>query len=121
MYNSREKGKFGEDAALDYLIKNGYTVLDRNYRTRYGEIDIIARDESYISFIEVKSRKDFTMGLPCEAVNSLKQRKIVRMALLYIAQNNLPNENFRFDVVELVVSFDEIKYIRLIKDAFQVN
>ena len=121
MFSSKEKGDLGEEAALKYLIQNGYEILDRNFRTRYGEIDIIGKDKDYIAFIEVKSRKDFLHGLPCEAVNANKQHRIVRMALLYIAKNNLHNSNFRFDVVETVINDSDIKYIRLIKDAFQVD
>lgn len=121
MYTSREKGNLGEEIASDYLIRNGYTILERNFMTRFGEIDIIAREGSYFSFIEVKARKDFSMGLPCEAVDKFKQRKIVRMAYLYISQKKLFNENFRFDIVELVLNSEGIKYIRLIKDAFQTD
>lgn len=121
MFSSYEKGKIGEMAAINYLLQDGYTILERNFRTRYGEIDIIARDGDYICFIEVKSRRNFAKGYPCEAVNNNKQHKIMRMALMYIAKNNLYKGNFRFDVLELVLNCDSVTYIRLIKDAFSVN
>lgn len=121
MYSNREKGDIGEDAALTYLVQNGYVILERNFSTRYGEIDIIARDKEYTVFIEVKSRKDFSMGLPCEAVNKYKQRKIIRMAQLYIAKNKLYDSNLRFDVMEVVSDYGLVKYLRLIKDAFQCD
>lgn len=121
MYSSRDKGDIGEQAAFDYLTSNGYMILDRNFRTKYGEIDIIGKDNGYIAFVEVKSRRDFKMGLPCEAVNESKQKKIARMALLYIMKKKLYNYNFRFDVVEVVLNGSEVKYLRLIKDAFQVD
>lgn len=119
MISSREKGNFGETAAVNYLIGNGYKILGRNYRSRYGEIDIIAEDNGYTVFVEVKARKNFNMGLPCEAVNYHKQRQIVRMALMYIASKKLSECPLRFDVVEVVADGSEVKYIRLIKDAFQ--
>lgn len=121
MYSSRRKGDIGEQAAFDYLINSGYIILDRNFRTKYGEIDIIGKDNGYIAFVEVKSRHDFKMGFPCEAVNKSKQQRIARMALLYIMKKKLYNYDFRFDVVEIVMKEDEVKYLRLIKDAFQVD
>lgn len=121
MISSREKGNFGEDAAVNYLIGNGYTILDRNYRSRYGEIDIIAEDGGYIAFVEVKARKNFEMGLPCEAVNYHKQRQVIRMALMYIASKKISDCPMRFDVVEIVGDGCEVRYIRLIKDAFQAG
>jgi putative endonuclease len=121
MISRTEKGVLGELTAIDYLIKSGYVILDKNFRTRYGEIDIIGMDEEYIVFIEVKTRRNFNLGLPCESVTLDKQRRIARMALLYIAKNNLQNYNFRFDVVETVIDVDRVTYIRLIKDAFHTE
>jgi putative endonuclease len=121
MLSSKDKGNFGENEALKFLVKNGYTILERNFRTRYGEIDIIGRDSDYISFIEVKARKDIGFGLPCQAVDIRKQYRIARMALLYIAIKNLKKEDFRFDVVELIYDSEYVKYIRIIKDAFQID
>lgn len=121
MISKKEKGNLGESAAVNYLLQSGYMILDKNFRTKYGEIDIIARDKDYIAFVEVKSRKDFKLGLPCEAVNHIKRYRIARMALLYIAKMKLINDNFRFDVVEVIIDNSEVKYLRLIKDAFSVD
>jgi len=121
MISKREKGNLGEQAALNYLIQNGYIIQEKNFRTKYGEIDIIAKDKDYIVFIEVKSRNDFKLGLPCEAVNNIKKYHIARMAQLYIVKKKLKNSNFRFDVIEVILNDSEIKYIRLIKDAFEVD
>ncbi|WP_054875560.1 YraN family protein [Oxobacter pfennigii] len=121
MISKREKGNLGETAALNYLIQNGYVILEKNFSTKYGEIDIIARDNDYIAFIEVKTRRDEKWGLPSEAVTLNKQCRIARMAMLYIAKKRLNDENFRFDVVEVILSDNEVKYLRLIKDAFQID
>lgn len=119
MISSKEKGNFGETAAANYLIGNGYKIIDRNFRSRYGEIDIIAEDDGYTVFVEVKTRKNFDMGFPCEAVNYAKQKQIVRMALMYIVSKKILDCPMRFDVVEVVADGFEIRYINLIKDAFQ--
>lgn len=121
MISNKEKGNLGELAALNYLIQNDYIILDRNFRTKYGEIDIIAKDKDYIVFVEVKTRKDLKLGLPCESVTANKQHRIARMALLYIAKNKLQDYSFRFDVIEILIDSNEVKYLRLIKDAFQID
>lgn len=121
MISNKEKGNLGEIAALNYLVQNGYLIMDKNFRTKYGEIDIIAKDKEFIVFIEVKTRKDFKLGLPCEAVNKNKQYRIAMMALLYIARKKLQGYNFRFDVIEIILNSNEVKYLRLIKDAFQAD
>lgn len=121
MISGKEKGNIGENIAAEYLKNNGYNILFRNFRTRYGEIDIIGEEDGYIAFIEVKARKNFKMGLPCESVSVNKQRRIARMANLYIAINNLSNRNFRFDIVEMILDGEEAKFIRILKDAFWVE
>jgi TIGR00252 family protein len=121
MISTRDKGNFGETAAVDYLMKAGYTIKDRNFRSRYGEIDIIGEDDGCIAFIEVKSRQNINSGMPCEAVGYKKQKQIVNMALMYIAKNNLIDSNFRFDVVEIIFHDSDVEYINLIKDAFRAD
>ena len=119
--SGKEKGNIGENIAAEYLKDNGYSILFRNFRTRFGEIDIIGEEHGYIVFIEVKARKNFQMGLPCESVSINKQRRIARMASLYIAINNLSDRNFRFDIVEMILDGENAKYIRILKDAFLVE
>lgn len=93
-------GKFGEDTAKNYLSKNGYAILETNYRCREGEIDIIARDGDCLVFVEVKTRKNADYGAPCEAVGLAKQRKIIMAAQNYMADNNIDCA-VRLDVIEV--------------------
>ncbi len=99
-YN-KYKGNKGENIVARYLDGKGLSVLNTNYRSAYGEIDIIARDIDSIVFIEVKHRNTLKYGLPREAVTKSKQRKIINTALSYIAENSLDKYDFRFDVIEL--------------------
>ncbi len=100
--------------AAEYMQGCGYKILDRNYRTRSGEIDIIAREGGYIVFAEVKYRKNNAFGTPLEAVDYKKQQKIRRMAHIYLHNERYPeNTPVRFDVVGITNS-----HITLIKNAF---
>ena len=72
--NKRRKGGFGEEMALDMLLKKGMTLLEKNFRCRFGEVDLILRDKETLVFVEVKLRKDTTHGLAAEAVNYGKQK-----------------------------------------------
>lgn len=114
-------GDYGEHLAESYLMKLGYKILDKNYRCKLGEIDLIGKDGDYITFIEVKTRRTTCFGMPCEAVNLHKQNKIFRTAEIYILKNKLNKYNFRFDVVEIILNNNKTNYsIQLIKNAFQV-
>lgn len=115
-------GDLGEEFAKEYLIKNNYTIIERNFRCRLGEIDIIARNENYFCFIEVKTRHGIYYGTPAQAVNYIKQRKIIVCAQFYILKMKLNDKlNYRFDIVEIVLNkSNSIKDIRLLKDAFQL-
>ena len=98
--NKRVVGNSKETEAIHYLINRGFQILERNYYTRSGEIDIIAKDGAYLVFIEVKFRWNQECGFPAEAVTIRKQRKIVRCARFYLISHNLPEETpCRFDVV----------------------
>ena len=94
-------GDAGEQAAADYLKKKKYKILERNYKNKYGEIDIIARSKADIVFVEVKTRKSGKYGRPYEAVNYYKQRRITGAAKAYLYKNKLFDQNVRFDVVEV--------------------
>ncbi len=113
-------GKTGEELAASLLKENGYKILARNFKTRIGEIDIIARDKDTISFVEVKTRHSDKFGLPQEAISSSKQRQISKAALVYLKDNNLLNKKARFDVVSILFSGKEPK-MDLIKDAFELE
>ena len=99
---NKQKGDIGEALAAKILLKKGYVILDRNYRLRTGEIDIIAKRSGYIVFVEVKYRQNTYKGSPAEAVDFRKQQKIISTAKCYIQRNNLYDADFRFDVIEII-------------------
>jgi len=113
-------GKYGEEIAVALLKDNGYKIIARNYKTKLGEIDIIARDRDTICFVEVKTRHSDKFGLPQEAVQGFKQRQISKTALVYLKDNNLLNKKARFDVVSVIQTQDKLK-TELIKDAFELD
>ena len=113
---SRAKGKYGEELAKYYLEQKGYQILSLNYRTYFGEIDIIAKDSSYVVFIEVKLRTSCRYGLPSESVTKAKQVTIYNVALHYISNIDILESDYRFDVIEFIKT-DKIT-IRHIKNAF---
>lgn len=102
MQNNRQVGNIVEKKAIDFLINKGYSIITTNYQKKVGEIDIIAKKDTYIFFIEVKYRKDINKGYPREAVSLKKQYKIKNTALCYIEENNLNNVDFCFDVIEVI-------------------
>ena len=111
--NRRETGTQYEERAAEYLIAQNYQILERNYRIRSGEIDIIARDGTILVFIEVKYRKNDESGNPLEAVDIRKQRKIIKVARYYLYQKKYGDVPCRFDVIGICGS-----HIEHIKDAF---
>lgn len=113
-------GKRGELAAADFLKKNGYRILYKNYKSKLGEIDIIAKDKDSICFVEVKTRSSDKFGLPQEALSSFKQRQIAKAALNFLKENNLLDKQARFDVISLLYSGESPK-IDLIKNAFELD
>lgn len=120
MLNNKETGRLGEDIARIHLLKKGYSILETNYNTRYGELDIIASDGGTLAFIEVKTRRSTTYGYPREAVNWHKQLKIKHMAEFYILRKKLSNTSMRFDVVEVLLDKDNNpKDVSIIKNAFE--
>ena len=117
--STRDKGSGGEELALTHLQKRGYVILDRNYRCRYGEIDLVAKDGSTIVFVEVKSRRSTAFGSPEEAVGTVKQKKLSTAALCYLMEKHLDDRSARFDVVT-ILSSGEKPEIRIIRDAFDL-
>ncbi|MCC8169758.1 MAG: YraN family protein [Oscillospiraceae bacterium] len=92
-------GDFGEDAAAEYLEENGYEILERNFRLKCGEIDIIAEKDGCTVFVEVKTRKGTCFGNPCEYVDKHKQERIRKTALCYVKSLET---DMRFDVIEVI-------------------
>ena len=99
-YN-KDKGNEGEEYACDYLKKNNYEILKRNYTTKLGEIDMIARKDNSLFFIEVKLRDGIKYGHGVEAVDKYKQIHILNTAKQFIAYNNIKNMEISFDVIEI--------------------
>ena len=96
---SRERGIWGEDEACRYLQSKGFSVIERNYHSRFGEIDIIADDCGCLVFVEVKTRKSKSYGYACEYVTESKMKKIILTAEAYLGNVEYPP--VRFDVVEI--------------------
>lgn len=114
--STREKGAYGEELAVRQMRRMGYEILERNYRCAEGEIDIIAKKDTYIVFTEVKYRAGREKGEPGEAVNKKKQAHIIQTAQAYIAEK-APDGDFRFDVAE-VLEEDGKTYFRYTEGAF---
>ena len=93
------------------MKEEGYYILDRNYRNRYGEIDIIAKKDKCLIFIEVKTRTNLDYGDPLETINKLKISRIKRLASFYIASNKLSGFNPRFNVISIIINRSLIKKI----------
>lgn len=123
LINKKTIGTKGEQIAAQFLKERNYSILAMNFRyKRLGEIDIIARENNYICFIEVKTRSNLDYGFPRESVDFKKQENIKKLAHIYISKNSLYNENIRFDVVEVYIKKERdtiaIENINLIKNAF---
>ena len=114
MKTTYETGLQGEKAAENYLASLGMVCLDRRYRTRSGEIDLIMRDGETLVFVEVKTRKTGDAGLGLMAVGAAKQQRIARAARVYLMKTGQMNQAVRFDAVE--VTRDEVLHI---PNAFQ--
>jgi putative endonuclease len=115
----RTVGKAGEEAAVQYLLQRGYSILQRNYRCRFGEIDLIARDGGTLAFIEVKTRRSQRFGPAASAVTFEKQRHLIKASQMYMTQMKRAYELCRFDVVAVEMDAHGLR-IELIKDAFQL-
>lgn len=115
-YSTREIGTSKEDVALQYLLKKGWKLLAKNYRSRRGEIDLIFEEGSKIIFVEVKYRSSLIYGYPQEAVTKIKRGHISRTALMFVKQRNLTSRDLRFDVVSLYKG-----HLEHIPDAFSTS
>ena len=112
-------GREGEDRAARYLSGRGYRILERNYRTRNGEIDLIALHRGEVVFVEVKTRTSDAFGAPELAVTPQKQRKMIKAALGYIKYKKLHQVPCRFDVV--AISGADDAGVELIQNAFEMD
>ena len=115
-------GSLGESAATAFLEGKGYRIQARNFRCKGGEVDIIATapaDNSLV-FIEVKTRRDLSYGVPQLAVTPFKQRQISKAALTYLSKNRLHGVNARFDVIAILLSNDGRHKVEHIVNAFDL-
>lgn len=117
---TKNLGRIGENIAAKYLESKGYRIIKRNYRIRYAEIDIIAESEGRIIFVEVKTRANDRLGLPAEAVNIYKQKKIILAASVFLQNEKYCDCACRFDVIEVYYTDKEIK-VRQIENAFETG
>jgi len=113
-------GSRGEELATAFLVRNGLKIVERNFRCKGGEVDIIARDGKTIVFIEVKSRRTLTYGVPQLAVTDFKQRQISKAALTWLSKNRLHDSPARFDVIAILLENDYSHQIEHIKNAFDL-
>ncbi len=113
-------GRAGENFAAQFLLDEGYKIITRNYRIKTAEIDIIAEKDGVIVFVEVKTREDLNHGLPMEAVNKRKQKKIIEAARVFLQNESYFDCACRFDVIE-VYAFGEVFSAHHIENAFEVQ
>lgn len=117
----QQLGLDGEQLAADALVARGYVVLARRYRTRFGELDIIARDDDTLVFVEVKARRGVAFGQPGDAVHWRKRRRLARLADAFIAEAGLQHLPCRFDVVAIIWQDGCAPDIQLFRHAFDVE
>src|SRR5688572_427251 len=118
MTDARQKlGESGEDLACRELAAHGYAILERRYRTKHGEIDIVAKDGDTVVFVEVRLKSSPECGVAAESVTPWKQRRVVRMAVDYIARHELHDRPARFDVVAIDV-VNGVPRVTVIPNAF---
>ena len=116
----QQLGKSGEDLAVDELVAQGYAILARRYRTRGGEIDIVAEEGGTVVFVEVKARASSDFGSAVEAVTPRKQRQMMMMARDYLARARLGDRPCRFDVVA-IDDVDSVPRITVYRNAFDLS
>lgn len=112
----------GEDVAANFLIGRGFRILERNFRCKGGEVDIVARDpeSGCLAFVEVKTRRGLSYGVPQLAVTPFKQRQISKATLSWLSLHHLHDSNARFDVIAILLHSDGTHRIEHIKNAFDL-
>ncbi len=120
MNSKTEIGFFGEDAVCGYLIRQGYEIAERNYRIKGGEIDIIAVNNEFIAFVEVKTRKRNSMVSGFDAVNKRKKSLIIKTAMDFCMKNP-SNLQPRFDIAQVIISGSRVLSIDYIQNAYDTT
>ncbi len=120
--NKRQQGTKGEDLAVEHLRANGYRILARNVKSKFGEIDCIAQEGQTLCFIEIKARTSTTFGWPEESVHPQKQWRLIRLARWYLQYKKLDDCPVRFDVISLLLNPDgSLARARIIPGAFEAG
>jgi putative endonuclease len=114
--NKREEGTKGEERAVSILKAEGYKILEKNHRNHFGEIDIIAEEDGYLVFVEVKKRNTLVYGTSFDAVNTTKKRRIIRSAMFYMKTHKCFDKKVRFDVVGI-----DSQSVKIVKHAFMIE
>lgn len=115
----QELGALGERVAERWMVRAGWTVVARRFRSGHRDIDLVARRGGVVAFVEVKARRGVTLGDPVEAVRWRKQRQLARSAWVWIDRHGRPGEVYRFDVVGVLIEGRRVR-VRHLEDAFAV-
>ncbi|GFE57796.1 YraN family protein [Geobacter sp. AOG1] len=118
--DNKSVGERGEGIAVAYLRGQRFAILERNFRCKGGEVDIVARDGGTIVFVEVKSRRSESYGPPQLSVTPFKQRQISKAALTWLAKNHRHDVNARFDVIAILLLDHQVPVIDHIRNAFDL-
>lgn len=118
--DNKTLGERGEAIAVAYLKGQKFTIVERNFRCKAGEVDIVARDGKTFVFVEVKARRTLSFGPPQLAVTPFKQRQISKAALTWLAKNRLHESNARFDVIAILLREHQVPEIDHIRNAFDL-
>jgi len=125
MIHNKALGEYGEKVAQFFLSKIGYLILEKNYKCKFGEVDLIARINNLLIFVEVKTRSNLSYGYPEESIEYFKIQKIKKIANYFIARKNLGSFDIRFDVIsiKLDIKHKDCKNIEfsIIEDFFKNN
>jgi len=121
MTDALELGKRGEALAWNFLRKRGCSILEKNFRTRFGEIDVIAQREGTVIFIEVKTRRNENFGAPSEAVDWRKRQRLARAAEAFLQTRNLEDRPTRFDILSVIWDGAGEPQFSILEDAFSLE
>jgi putative endonuclease len=113
-------GARGEEIAASYLRGQKFTIIERNFRCKSGEVDIVARDGKTFVFVEVKARSSLSFGSPQASVTPFKQRQISKAALTWLAKKRLQDVSARFDVIAIILKDHEVPQIEHLRNAFDL-
>ena len=117
-FSTKNIGTAGELSAENYIRQLGWVILENNYHSRFGEIDIIAKDKDEIVFIEVKTRQNTIYGLPHESITRQKLNRIQKTALLYLLKHHMEQHYYRFDVISISSCIGKNQQIEHMKHVF---